>query len=1140
MALQFILGKSGSGKSHELYSQIIKESMAHPENNYIVLVPEQVTMQTKKDLVRLHPNGVLLNIDVLNFPRFAHRVLEETGVASMPVLDDVGKSLVLRKVAQESEKHLQVLCANMKKPGYIQEVKSVISELEQYGVKPEDLEGKIETFGNRPALQYKLRDICTLYKAFCEYLEGKYIVTEELLVALCKVASTSEIIKKSVFVLDGYTGFTPVQFALLKELLHFGKKVLVTVTIDPSVYPFKSIKEQELFRLSKKTIEKLETLAKEAGAGIEAPVILEPKHLPAYAGNSVLEFLENNLFRYESRVFEKEQQSISLHQLSNPYGEIAFVAEKIQFLVKEKGYHYKDFAIVSGAMENYEMYLEAVFDRNGIPYFKDNKRCILQNPMMECISSVMEMIIRDFDYKSVMRYLRSGMSELSREAIDKLENYVIALGIRGFNQWSKPFTRKYRGFDKNELPGINEYRKSFLGEVGALREEIRGKGTVKEKTTALYHFLMDRNMQQRISDYEEYFKTEGNLALAKEYAQIYKILMDLLQLYVDLLGEENVSVKEYWEILEAGFEQTHIGNIPPTADQVMVGDIERSRLSGIKVLFFIGVNDGIVPKAAGKGGLLSDLEREHLAAGNLELSPGPREQFYTQKFYLYLNLTKAKERLFITYANVDAEGKTIRPSYLISTLQGLYSELKVKEEPLIRGTEAFFSQMDVLEYLLLGLEAEEKSEEWKEVFSWFYGKEEGRKLLEPLLQLKFGRDKENKISQAVAEALYGNELRGSVTRLEQFANCACQHFLSYGLNLRERVEFAFAATDMGTIFHETLERFSIRLSEEELFWQELSEEQRNSILEDCLQASLAEYAQSNLYASARNRYMEERMRRILRRAVWGLSKQLEVGKFTPSRFEVSFAEANDLKSVNVLLNNQKKMCLSGRIDRVDTYEEDDKVYVKVIDYKSGNTKFDMVAVYYGLQLQLAVYLNVAKEIMEKKHPDKEIQPAGIFYYKIADPMIEATGKETEEELERKILEDLQMSGIVRKEEEIISMMDNSGDAKSAVIPVSRTKTGLSANSKVHEQYEFDLISKFVQQKIEYLGQAIMDGNIAANPYEFTGGSSCTYCKFQGLCGFDSHRESFRKCLSMRSQEVLGKMREEVYGSQMDDGPAEGH
>lgn len=1133
MGLQFILGKSGSGKSFTLYNQVIKESMEHTENNYIVLVPEQVTMQTKKELAGLHPNGVLLNIDVLNFPRFAYRVFDETGGMTMPVLDDVGKSLVLRKVALENEKYLPVLGPNMRKTGYIQEVKSVISELEQYGIKPEDLKERAEAFGNRPALQYKLRDICTLYQAFCDYLDGKYIITEELLETLCKVADRSELISRSTFVLDGFTGFTPVQYALLKELLRYGKKVMITVTIDPALYPVRNIKEQELFCLSKKTIRKLEELAGQTGVEIEPPVMLEKEHLPAFHGNQPLEFLEENLFRYKSNSYEKRQQTISVHQLANPYGEVVFAAEKIQQMVQKKGYHYKDFAIISGSVETYEMYLESVFNNYNIPYFKDNKRCILKNPMMECISSVMEMLIRDFDYKSVMRYLRSGMSELKREEIDKLENYIIALGIRGYSQWSKIFTRKYRGFEKEELPLINECRERFLEEISVLREEIGGKSTVKEKTMALYHFLMTRKMQQRISDYEEYFKAEGELALAKEYAQIYKLLMDMLQVYVDLLGEEKVTLKDYWEILEAGFAQTSIGNIPPTTDQVMVGDMERSRLNGSKVLIFIGVNDGIVPNTTGKGGLLSDLERETMAKGNLELSSGPREQFYTQKFYLYLNLTKARERLFVTYAGTDAQGKVLRPSYLISTLERLYPRLKVKEEPVLRGTDSFYSPKDVVTYLLQELEEEEPSKQWKEVFSWFYGREEGRKMLQPYLELKFNRKKENKISQAVAEALYGKELRGSVTRLEQFANCACQHFLNYGLNLRERIEFAFAATDMGTIFHETLERFAVCLSEKALLWQELTEQQRNDILEECLQASLAEYAQSNLYASARNRYMEERMRRILRRAVWGLGKQLEVGKFVPSRFEVSFAEAADLQSVNVLLENQKKMHLSGRIDRVDTYETDDKVYVKVIDYKSGNTKFDMVAVYYGLQLQLAVYLNVAKEIMGKKYPDKEIQPAGIFYYKIADPVVEADGSETDEELEKKILSDLQMSGIVRKEEEIIELFDRTEEAKSRVIPVSRTKNGISATSKVHEQYEFDLLSKFVQNKITQLGQDIMNGEMEASPFAFGNGSSCTYCKYQGLCGFDGRKDTYKKCQNMKSEEVLKKMREELYGSEMD-------
>ncbi len=1140
MALQFFLGKSGSGKSFALFHQVIEEAEMHPENNYIVLVPEQVTMQTKKDLVRLQKNGVLLNIDVLNFPRFAHKIFGEVGVETIPILDDVGKSLVLRKVAIENEKYLQVLKSKVKQQGYIKELKSVISELEQYGVKPADFRAKAEELKTRPALQYKMRDICTLYEAFQDFLQGKYIVTEELLEVLCSIMGKSEIVKNSIFVLDGYTGFTPVQFQVLKELLRYGQKVMVTVTMDPKGYPVTGIKEQELFRLSKTTIDKLEELAHEVGVKADPAVKVEPEVLPGLEDNPAVGFLEENLFRYSKEVYHKEQENISIHRMGNPLGEISFVAEKIQELVQEKGYHYKDFAIISGDIDGYSMYLEHIFETRNIPYFKDNKRCILQNPMMECISSAIEMIIYDFDYKSVMRYLRSGLSGLAKEHADRLENYVIALGIRGFSKWKKPFTRLYRGFEQEELADINEYRRTFVEEITTLRKEISGKGTVREKTVGLYHFLMSRNMQQRISEYEEYFKEQGEMALAKEYAQIYKILMDLLQVYVELLGEETVTIKEYWEILKAGFEQTDIGNIPPTSDQVMIGDMERSRLSGVKVLFFIGVNDGIVPKKQDKGGLLSDLERDHLAAHNLELAPGSREKFYIQRFYLYLNLTKAKDHLFVTYANVDGDGKELRPSYLIGTLTSMFERLKVKEEIANGFQPCFYSQQDVLEYLLAGFDNEEKSPEWVSVFRWFYEREEGREILMPLLELKFGRRKEDAISKAVAAALYGNQLRGSVSRLEQFADCACSHFFNYGLRLQEREEFAFEAADMGQVFHETLERFAIKLQEENLVWAELEEDKRNEVLEECLQACLAEYAQSNLYASARNRYMEERIRRILRRAVWGLEKQLEAGEFSPSRFEVSFREEKDLKSVLVPLNDKQSMRLNGRIDRLDTCETEDKVYVKVIDYKSGNQKFDLVAVYHGLQLQLAVYLNVAKELVGKSHPGKTIEPAGIFYFHIDDPVVDGIECDTDEKIEEAILMKLRMDGMANNQEEAIKLLDNTGGDKSYVMNLSRTQKGtFSANSHVYEPSSIDLVSKFVEKKVQELGQEILNGEIQANPHKSGSRVACQYCPYYGLCDFDIQKDKVIECTG-KDEWVLEKMKEAVYGSKLDNGPEEGH
>lgn len=1156
MALQFILGRSGSGKSRYLTERVIKESMEHPENNYIVLAPEQATMQTKGQYIGLHPDKALFNIDILNFPRLAYRVLEEGGAGSYKALDDVGKSLILRKLAMENQEYLKILGKNIRKTGYIQEIKSLFSELEQYRVSNEALFGQAQFLEKKPLLQYKLEDLALLYKAYQDFLSGSYIVAETLLETAARYLAASETVRESIFVLDGFTGFTPVQYAFLEGLLKYGKETLSVMTLDVKEYPVYACKEQELFCLSKKTIQKMTELAGQAETGVKEPILLDENFFkekcpPRFQASKELKFLEEHLFRYDDSSYGEEPERIFLHTLLNPYTEILFVSRKIEQLVQERDYHYRDFAVVCGDLEIYAPYMEQIFEQENIPYYKDNKRCILENPMLECIVSALEMVLRDFSYESVFRYLRSGMSDLNLEQIDKLENYALATGIRGRKKWKKEFVRRTRDMEEQALLELEETRQLFIAEIEDFTEGIRKTGTIEAKTRCLYQFLEERKIQQRLADFEEIFREKGQLALAKEYQQIYKLLMDLLDVYVRLLGEEAVTLQEYRDILQSGFEQTMVGTIPSASDQVLVGDIERSRLEEVKALFLVGCNDGLIPKAGGKTSLLSELERDILRKQKLELAPGAREWFYTQKYYLYLNLTKPKEALYLTYAQLDGQGKALRPSYLISSLQKIFPRLRVREENPLEA--AYIMQPEHIQaYLLRGLSAGTFSREWEALFSWYLAwekererkereeKEEGEEKdisgldFQELLKLHFYRDRENKISQAAAKALYGNLLEGSVTRLEQYAACAYAHFLSYGLCLKPREEFAFAETDLGTVFHRTLDAYARHLKKEGLSWTALSKEESEEILELCLKETLEEYGQGNLYETARNRYMEERMRRILKRTLWSIRKQLKKGSFVPERFEIGFERRRKLDAVS-------GMALKGRIDRLDTFEKGDRLYLKVLDYKSGVAKFDLTEVYLGLQLQLPVYLIAAEEYMKERSGGKEVIPAGILYSKIADPVIDWEEGETEEELDEKLFQEFKLSGMIRGEEEIVRMFDGDMEKKSRIVPVAYNKDGsLSKNSDAYSAEDFDAIKSYVNHKTEQFGREILSGRIQMNPIQIGKRNSCSYCEYRQICPFDGRRMPYRKAPEEKKQEIIEKMKREVNDGEMDEGTGTGN
>ncbi len=1133
MSLQFIFGNSGSGKSYTLYQSIIQESREHPDQKILVLVPEQFTMQTQKDLVTMHPDGGILNIDVLSFQRLAYRVFEETGIQVGKILEETGKNLVLRKVAQEHKDELKILGGNLKKTGYINEIKSLISELTQYAVTEDELEKFTEVSKNKPHLYWKLRDLQVLYKAFHAYLADQYITAEELLEVLCQAVDRSEFIGSSEIVLDGFTGFTPIQNKLMQKLMQYAKKVTVTVTIDSREDPYRIQGEHQLFYMSRKTIAALTNLAGEAGVSVEEPVIVHPSGQSRFAENGALFALEQNLFRLHRRAFEEKPDQISLHLLRNPSEETAWTAAQIRRLIREQGYHYRDFAVITGNMEAYGHCLERIFPEYGIPCFLDYKRSVLNNPFVEFLRALLEMTEQDFTYETVFRFLRSGLSGMRREETDLLENYVLALGIRGRKKWGGRFIRSYKGLTEEALLEIDSLRQQFAEIVLPFDEAVRKKGVdVRTRTTALYRLIEKLEIQKKLSVFEERFQREGNQVLAKEYHQIYPIVMDLLDKLVDLLGDQKLTAREYREILEAGFAEARVGVIPPGVDQVVAGDMERTRLKDVKVLFFLGVNEGSVPKNTGRTGLLSDMEREQLKAQGMDLAPTAREQGYIQRFYLYLNLTKPSKRLYVCCSLLDGSGKALRPSYLMNVLKGLFPEMELKKEEGWQQ-ELPATPKEGLRLLIEGLRtyrAGEENKKFYELYRWYAAREQYEEKLGELMEAAFSRHTDSRLGRAVAHALYGTVLENSVTRLEQYAACAYAHFLMYGLKLSERAKYEFAPVDMGNIFHKTLELFSKRLEDSSYTWRDIPEEVQGAWVEECMDLVTADYGNTILRSTARNAYAAERMKRMMKRTIWALGRQIQKGLFVPENYEISFSGVSDLEAVNISLSPEEELRLKGRIDRMDTCEEEKNVYVKVIDYKSGSTSFQLLSLYHGLQLQLVVYLNAAMELAAREHPGKEIHPAGIFYYQIQDPVLDLEPGEEGMDLNERVMEKLKLSGLVNKDPEIIQKLDQDMPGKSSVLPLSYNKDGsLRAGSCVAAERQFRDLSAFVNRKIQKLGSEILEGRADVNPYELKGKTACDYCAYRGVCGLDPKDEGYgmRRLKAFADAEIWERIEEEM-------------
>ena len=1198
MSLQFIFGGSGSGKSDYIYRKVLEESKERKDKTFFVLVPEQFTMQTQREFVKRQENHSIMNVDVVSFPRLAYRIFDELGMGNLNILEETGKNFLLRRVAEKQQDKLKLIKASMKKTGYISEVKSVISELTQYRVMPEQLDFFIQDEEQSPLFRYKIQDIQTMYQGFLDYLKGKFITAEELLEVLAQVAAQSQILKNSVIVLDGFTGFTPVQYYLLETLLLLADEIVVAITLDERENPYQCQGIQELFYMSKKTVGTFLEIAQRNFIEVKEPFWVHHGGKSRFAGSPPLLWLEQNLFRSRPKPYPGErlpEQSasrksnqpklaaiqennlrkaeasgesnqpkaaasqkvplpgaeasgesnlpkaaasgdIQMLSLQNPRQELHFIAREIARLVREENYRYKDIAIVCGDVEMYGNYADEIFDTYQIPLFLDARKNIVFHPMTEFLKQALFLVEQDFSYEAVLGYFRCGLSGCAMEDVDILENYLLSEGIRGFGRWQQKWVRRGCVKSQEELDHINGLREKFAEQMEPLQNIFQKEDgtyhTVLEESRVLYMLLSGLDVEGQLREYEESFHQQGETALAKEYAQIYKIVMDLMDKMVELLGEERMNVREYREILEAGLEAAAVGIIPPGYDRVVFGDIERTRLSDIKVLFFAGVNDGLIPKAEEHGGIISQADREWFAAHGMELAPTDRERSFIQKFYLYLNLTKPSEKLYLTWFRVSQDGKEARKSYLIGTVSKMFPELhplQAEEDGLggmgeassvfgrdgISHTERRLNVITTpgssLKFLVEGIKEAKMGRvdpAWKGLYRWYLSQDAWRGKVQPLLEAAFYQYHASPMGEEVTHALYGMVLENSVTRLEQFAACAFRHFLQYGLKLEERMLGEFAPVDMGNLFHEALERYSNHMEQAGYHWFDVSEEVKEELMDLAIEGTLGEGFGSILYQEASTAYLLERMKRILRRTIETIAGQVETSHFTPEGYEISFSFAENLDAANFLLSEKEKMRLRGRIDRIDTKKEENQIYVKVVDYKSGNKEFQLLSLYYGLQLQLVVYMNSAIELLKRKYPDKEVVPGGMYYYHLDDPVVEGNAGSTEEEIQEKILEELKLKGVA-------------GEVEDGSVSKKAKKAG---------REEFQILSRYVNHKIRDIGRKIFNGEIEAKPYQLGDDTGCDYCPYYGVCGFDASSPGwgYRKLENIKDEkEILEKMKKEI-------------
>lgn len=1112
MSLQIVYGPAGSGKSTRIMDMMIKEALMNPRDSYLYIVPDQFTMQTQSDIVKRHPNGGILNIDVLSFSRLSYRVFSETGKTDTPVLDDTGKSLVLRRVASKVSEKMPYIGKSLSKIGYIHEVKSSISEFMQYGLSVKDVEKMSEKVSNG-LLKRKLSDLSVIYDAFMEFNKDRFITNEETLDLLAERLHLAKFINGATVVFDGFTGFTPIQEKVVLELCRLCKNVLVTFDLSAPEKSDEIGGEEKLFYLSRRSAARLSTKANDLGVDVKSPIIIDGARSGRFANNPELMHLERNLFRFPYEVYKGEVNAISAFMTENIEVEVSKIALMIHDLVREKGYAYRDIAVVTGNLSAYAPFFESRLRELEIPFFIDKTSGISLNPFTEYLKSALLIIEKDYSYDAVFHYLRSGFTGFTAEETDRFDRYVTSLNIRGKSTYHREFKKFERGVrDKSlaaeELAFFEDFRKRLVSELEVLE---RPSKTAGDYVKNLYEFLLKNNSYERLREYKAFFEEENNLSKAKEYDQIYKCIMELLDTIMSLLSDEEMDIREFCRIFEAGIDEIEVGVIPKNVDRVVIGDIERTRINEVKALFFAGVNDGNIPKNTEKGGILSEAEREAIMALDYDMAPTPREEMYTQRLYLYMNLCKPTERLVISYPGADAEGKSMRPSYLTDVLLHLFEKLTVEPVYSAASPEKIVTLKDSLRYysgLLRGFAScdttFEETELAKALFKIY--REEDYGLYEEITDAAFSEYIATPLSKEMVKLIYGATIKASVSRMELYAGCAYAHFLKYGMELKEVTGYEFEAKDLGTIYHGVLDCFSSELARNNLTWSTFEPEEGAKLIERAVREYCESYEQGLLSDDARSRYTIVKITKMLERTVDTLQFHIKQGRFAPLGHEYPFSR-------DITLNNNEHMILSGKIDRMDLFEKDNKVYIKILDYKSGTHDVDVTNIYHGIEQQLAVYMSEAVFHEKETNAGKTVIPSAMVYYIIDNPVVEAEASDSDESVEAKIRKELRLKGIFEASDDNIFALDENVCADSMVLPLGKNKDGsFNKNSlrRVASEEEMNNLLNYVNEMVKLIGTRITDGDKTVSPMCSDSKDACKFCNYKAVCRLDEKIPGYKK------------------------------
>lgn len=1138
MGIRFIFGRAGTGKSRFCLDQIKKKIENNTGNNKLILiVPEQYTFDTEKKFLEVVTEKGFLRGEVLSFKRMAHRVFEECGGRTDVKISDSGRNMLIYKLLRENGDNLQYFNRMSKEQGFSSIVSKAITEFKKYNISTEILGTKEEEIYDEE-LKKKINDLKIIYRDFNEVLHKRFIDSDDELTLLANKLSDCNIYDGAEIWIDEFTTFTPQQLEVIKILAKRAKTVNITLCSD-SLSGGKEVDYTDIFDAIKNTENAILNMMKEGNISYLEPIDLNKGYSYRFLNSEDLQHLEKHFFTYPFMPYRGKDNNVRLYKANNSYEEIDTIARDILVLVRDKGYRYKDIAVVCRNIDEYEKIATVIFNDYKIPFFLDKKREILDNPLVVLIISSLEILSSNWSYESMFKYLKSGLINIEEKYIDILENYVLANGIKGY-KWTKDLYDKENISEEENL--VLEIMEEIRAPLITLHNKIRGKKTVRDVATSLYEFLNELNVFKTLETWLDEFNELGLQDKIKEYMQVPEMVMDILDQLVEVLGDEVIEIKEFTKILISGFEEKEIGVIPMSLDQVNIGDISRVKGREVKALYLIGVNDGVLPAVSKDEGIINDRERELLKNIGIRLASDTKSRAFEEQFIVYTALTIASEYLMITFPMADFEGKSLRPSIIIPRLKKILPNVIEESEIYnLRDNKDKFNKItapiptfnELITALRMEFEKEKVDEYWAEAFRWFENDEEFRNKANTMFKGLTYTNLVEKVPREKIRRLYqleNKKLVFNISRIEKYAQCPFSYYVQYGLKAKDRKVYEFSAPDLGSFMHNILDDFTNTIRTEKIAWSDLNKERCKLIVNELVDRKLESDTNSILNSTKKYQYFADRFKRTITKSVMVISEQMRKGKFEVFRNEFEFGGFKDGEAIKIDLPSNETVYLVGRVDRIDTLDLDGNTYIKVVDYKSGNKKFNLTEVYYGLQIQLLVYLDAliknSKYILEK-----QAMPGAILYFKIDDPIIKTKKPLTEEEIKNNILKELKMSGLLLKDISVVKAMDSDIEsAYSLIIPAAIKKDGnFTATSSVVTEEQFDILRKYVNDKMAELCEEMLSGEIKIVPCKNNNTPYCDYCDYSSVCQFDTSIENnkYKIVLKKSNEEAWKLIKDEV-------------